>query len=385
MKILVLNAGSSSLKFKLFEFPSHKVLLEGIAEKIGEEESFMRINDQKKSTRFHNHFEALKYLIESDAFTFSPEEITAVGHRVVHGGNTFVKPTLINREVKEKIKELFVLAPLHNPPNLTGIETAEKLFPKAVQVAIFDTAFHATIPEYEHMYAIPVYFYEKGIRQYGFHGISHAYVSKKAREKLQSEENKIITLHLGNGASATAIKNGISVATSMGFGPLPGLMMGTRPGDLDPTIVLYLQETLGLSLNDITHILNKESGLKGITGHNDMRKVEKLLEEGHPQARLALQMYSQRIKKYLGAYMALLNGVDAMVFTGGIGENSALVRAWSLQAMEYAGIHLDLERNKDPHSYHGEIHHQESKVKIFVIPTDEELEIAEQTYHLMHS
>ncbi len=385
MKILVLNAGSSSLKFKLFDYPGRKVLLEGIAEKIGEEESYIRINEMREQTRFNNHFEALKYLIESDDFSYSPEEITAVGHRVVHGGNTFVRPVVITQEVKKKIRELFVLAPLHNPSNLTGIETAEKLFPHAIQAAVFDTAFHASIPEYEHRYAIPTHFYEKGIRQYGFHGISHAYVSKKAREKLQSEENKIITLHLGNGASATAIQNGKSIATSMGFGPLPGLMMGTRPGDLDPTIILYLQETLGFSSDEIARILNKESGLKAITGYNDMRTIEKLYEDGNRKALLALEMYTRRIKKYIGAYMAILNGVDALVFTGGVGENSVLVRAWSLLDMEFAGIHLDLERNKNPHSFNGEIHHQQSKVKIYVIPTDEELEIAEQTYNLINS
>jgi len=388
MKILVLNSGSSSLKFQLFDMPSKKVLVKGLAERIGEKTGQFKANDYVVEQAMPSHKEALELLT---GYLLQPEnnliknknEIIAVGHRVVHGGNTFVQPTLITTEVKEKIKELFSLAPLHNPANLTGIETAEEIFQQARQVAIFDTAFHQTIPEKNHRYAIPAKFYQQGIRKYGFHGISHQYVSKKAHEMLGKTDSKIITLHLGNGASATAVLNGQSFDTSMGFGPMNGLIMGTRSGDIDQSIIFYLIEKEGMSPQEIQNILNKQSGMKALAGSNDLRDIEAAAAQKDIKAQLALEMYAGAIKKYIGNYIAQMNGLDALIFTAGIGENSDVVRELVSQNMEYLGIGIDATKNKNPKNYNGDITHISSKVKVWVIPTNEELEIALQTYKLI--
>jgi len=382
MHILVLNAGSSSLKWKLFRLPGGELIDGGLAERIGEgDKGRMKFGSTEITGAIRDHQAALeqlkKYLDGLEGIS-----IDAVGHRVVHGGSLFVRPVVIDDKVKRQIRELFVLAPLHNPANLAGIEAAERYFPGIPQVAVFDTAFHQSIPREEHQYAIPLRFYEQGIRQYGFHGISHAYVSKTARKKYPQLQ-KIITLHLGNGASAAAVLDGSSIATSMGFGPLCGLVMGTRSGDIDPSVLLFWAQHEGMPPEEIARILNKESGLKGLTGHNDMREVEKAYAENDPQAVLALGIYSRRIKKYIGAYTALMNGLDALVFTAGIGEHSPLVRRLSCADMDFAGIILDEEKNKNPQLYAGEIQRDEAKVKILVIPTDEEKEIALQAYELL--
>ena len=389
MKILVLNSGSSSLKFQLFEMPEGQVLVKGLAERIGEQTAHFKANDYEVSRPLQTHKEALQlltnYLLNPDNQIIKDKnEIVAVGHRVVHGGNTFVQPTLITPEVKAKIKELFSLAPLHNPANLTGIETAEQIFPKAEQVAIFDTAFHQTIPIENNKYAIPDTFYQEGIRKYGFHGISHQYVSRAANKRLARTDTKLITLHLGNGASATAVRNGKSYDTTMGFGPMNGLIMGTRSGDIDQSIIFYLLDKMGYTSAEIQTILNKKSGMMALAGSNDLRDIETAARQGDEKARLALKMYAGAIQKYIGNFTAQMNGLDAIVFTAGIGENSDVVRRMVSQNLDYLGIRADLEKNKDPKTYQGDITAENSPVKIWVIPTNEEKEIAQQTYTLIH-
>ncbi len=389
MKILVLNSGSSSLKFQLFEMPEGQVLVKGLAERIGEQTAHFKANDYEVSRPLPTHKEALQlltdYLLNPDNQIIKDKnEIIAVGHRVVHGGNTFVQPTLITPEVKAKIKELFSLAPLHNPANLTGIETAEQIFPKAEQVAIFDTAFHQTIPIENNKYAIPDTFYQEGIRKYGFHGISHQYVSRAANKRLGRTDTKLITLHLGNGASATAVRNGKSYDTTMGFGPMNGLIMGTRSGDIDQSIIFYLLDKMGYTSAEIQTILNKKSGMMALAGSNDLRDIETAARQGDEKARLALKMYAGAIQKYIGNFTAQMNGLDAIVFTAGIGENSDVVRRMVSQNLDYLGIRADLEKNKDPKTYQGDITAENSPVKIWVIPTNEEKEIAQQTYTLIH-
>ncbi len=384
--ILILNAGSSSLKFRLYEMPAEKLILKGLAGRIGERESYLNINGESVKTTIPDHGRAMELIKEeiSHRLPGFSEKLKAIGHRVVHGGDRFIRPTVITDEVKQKIKELFDLAPLHNPPNLTGIEAAEQYFRGVSQVAVFDTAFHRTIPETEHRYAIPENFYREGIRQYGFHGISHEYVGKQATERLGNTGAKIISLHLGNGASITAIDAGQSKATSMGFGPLPGLIMGTRSGDIDPSVIFYLVENQDYNIGDVKRILNKESGLIALAGSNDMRDVEQDYARGKPEAVLAMEMYARRIKKYIGAYYALLGGLDALAFTAGIGENSPLVRQLASKGLDHLGIVLDLAKNINPQAFQGEIQAENAKVKIYVIPTNEELAIARKTYTLLY-
>jgi len=389
MKVLVLNSGSSSLKFQLFEMPEQKVLSKGLVERIGEESGKFSFGDFTIEQKIENHKQALElitdYLLdEKNNLIQSKKDIKIIGHRVVHGGNKFVQPVIISKEVKEKIRELFPLAPLHNPANLTGIETAEKIFPNATQIGIFDTAFHQSIPLENHKYAIPEKFYKEGIRKYGFHGISHKYVSEKAIEKLSKKHSKLITLHLGNGASATAILNGKSFDTSMGFGPMNGLIMGTRSGDIDQSIIFYLNEQ-GYELSEIKNILNKKSGMSTLAGSNDLRDIEKQANEGNSKAQTALKMYANAIKKYIGDFTAKMNGLDALVFTAGIGENSIIVRKSVCDNMEFFGIKINDEKNQKPKNFNGEIHHKDSKVKIYVIPTNEELEIAKQSFELINN
>ena len=392
MKILVLNSGSSSLKFQLFSMPNETILCSGLVERIGFEDAFFKFKTQDETielkTPILNHKTALNLLSkqlldEKSGVLISPDDITVVGHRVVHGGKHFSETTEITQPIKEKIKALSLLAPLHNPANLEGIEVAEEVFPNAKQVAVFDTAFHQTIPEYAYKYAIPNEFLDKyNIRLYGFHGTSHKYVSEKTIEFLGQKESKIITIHLGNGCSMTAIKNGKSIDHSLGFSPLSGLIMGTRSGDIDPSIIFYLHERLDIEIGEIKSILQKKSGMLGLTGFSDLREIEAQASKGDKLCQLALLMNAYRIKKYIGAYAAILNGLDAIVFTAGIGENSETMRALVCEDLDFLGIQLDKEKNKVRSSGIRQLHLKDSKVKVLVVPTNEELEIAKQAMTL---
>ncbi len=396
MKILVLNCGSSSVKYELFEGSDLSVLASGLVEKIGEETSLIRHRrvsgggnsiEMNKETLIPDHDKALESVLEiltdeKHGSIAHRGEVKAVGHRVVHGGETFHSTTIIDEAVLAAIKENVHLAPLHNPPNLKGIEVARAIFPQAVQVAVFDTAFHHTISEKAYMYAIPYELYEKhGIRRYGFHGTSHSFVAEKAAEYLEKPLNelKLITIHLGNGASMAAIKHGKCIDTSMGMTPLEGLVMGTRSGDIDPALPFYIAEQLSMSFPEIDRLLNKKSGLKGLCGTNDMRKVVEMCGKGDRKAVLALKVYCYRIKKYLGAYIAVLGGLDAIIFTAGIGENSADVRSGVCRGLEHLGIFLDDDRNRDSSQRLREISAKKSRVKVLVVPTNEELKIATET------
>jgi acetate kinase len=396
MNILVINAGSSSLKYQLFNMPEKQPRCSGLVERIGIEGSFIKHtvfkDGQKKSTEkdifIANHGDALKQLFVmladgEDAVISHPDEISAVGHRVVHGGEHFSGATLITPEVKKQIKELFSIAPLHNPVHYKCIEVAEQTFTSAKQIAVFDTAFHQTLPEEAYRFAIPEYYYkEHGIRVYGFHGTSHKYVSEQAAKWLGNAEAKIISIHLGNGCSMSAIKAGKSIDTSMGFGPLSGLMMGTRSGDIDPSVILHLMEHAGYTVEQLSTLLNKQSGLLGVGGSSDMRDIRKLQDEGSETAALALKIFAYRIKKFIGAYAAILNGLDAILFTAGVGENDPAMREAVCAEMDYLNIKLDTEKNTQ---YKGElmdIGTADSRVKVLVVPTNEEYEIASQCYQM---
>lgn len=394
MNILVLNAGSSSIKFQLISLPSESVICYGLVERIGEVDAILNYNTAaisiKKSLEIKNHKMGLERVTEllldkKNGVIKNTAEIAAVGHRVVHGGNAFSNTTLITEEVKSKIKSLFKLAPLHNPANLEGILLAEELFSEAKQIAVFDTAFHQSIPTVVSKYAIPNRFFEEeGIQAYGFHGTSHKYVSEQAINQLKKENSKIITIHLGNGCSITAVENGKSVDHSLGFTPGNGLIMGTRSGDIDHSLIFYLVETLGYSLKQVNQLLLKESGMLGLTGYSDLRDIQKEAENGDQNCQLALEMNAYRIKKYIGAYAAVMNGLDAIVFTAGIGENSETLRKMICANMNYLGVTLDDKKNESPSNTLREISSDFSKVKIFIIPTNEELEIAKQAYGLIN-
>ena len=392
MKILVLNCGSSSVKYKLIDSTSKEVLAEGGVEKIGLEDSFLKFKrpDGSKETitvSMPDHKEAIKQITKvltdpKEGVIKSFDEIEAVGHRVVHGMEYFNKSVLITPEVVERVKECYPVAPLHNPANITGIEAVTELMPDTPQVAVFDTAFHQTMPAKAFMYALPYEDYEKyGVRRYGFHGTSHRYVSHRVCEFLgvPYDKQRIITCHIGNGGSVTAIKNGESVDTSMGLTPTEGLMMGTRVGDVDPGALVYLMERLNLDAKGLLNLINKESGVAGISGiSNDMRDIEKAIEEGDERAKLALDMYEYRLLKYIGAYTAVLGGVDIIVFTGGVGENQPQTRERICKQLAYLGVTFNEEANKS----RGEevvISGPDSKMKVVVIPTDEELMIAQDT------
>ncbi|MCM8768381.1 MAG: acetate kinase [Candidatus Omnitrophica bacterium] len=397
MKILTINCGSSSIKYKLFQMPGESLVAKGLLEKIGEETSFFRqeVANQITETRrpVKNHDEGLKLITESLLSGSPPaikdiREIGGVGHRVVHGGEGFDRSVVITEDVIARIEEYQELAPLHNPPNLAGIKAARRVFSHCVQVASFDTAFHRTIPEVAYLYAIPFRFYtQHGIRRYGFHGTSHRYVARRAAELLGKGKYDLnaITCHLGNGCSVTAVRNGRSVDTSMGLTPLEGLIMGTRSGDIDPGVILFLAERLGIEMAALNRLLNRESGLLGISGtSNDFRNLLAEREKGNQQANLAIEMFCYRLRKYIGAYLAVLGQTDAIVFTGGIGENVPLVRERSLSNLQSLGIILDQQANQEAK---GEriISQKESKIAVLVIPTDEELRIAVDTYTLAHS
>ncbi|MDY4077991.1 MAG: acetate kinase [Clostridium sp.] len=396
MKILVLNCGSSSLKYQLFNMDNEKVLAQGIAERIGLNDSILTHKTSngdkyKINLNFKNHKEALTKILDlltskEYGVLKSLNEIDAVGHRVVHGGEKYSKAVLINEEVKESIKELFSLAPLHNPANLIGIEVCEELMKNVPMVALFDTAFHQSMNLEEFLYAIPYELYkENGIRKYGFHGSSHKYVSEKAAEivKKDIKNLKIISCHLGNGASLCAIKNGKSFDTTMGFSPLDGLVMGTRCGSIDPSIPLYLIKNNKLSVEEVDNILNKKSGVLGISNvSSDFRDIEDEAKKGNKRASLALDIFHYKIKKQIGAYIAALNGVDIIIFTAGVGENGPETREAILKDMDFFGIILDKEKNKVRGKIQ-EISAKNSKVKVFVIPTNEELVIARETKKIL--
>lgn len=397
MNILVINSGSSSLKYQLFKMPEKAPVCSGLVERIGIEGSFIKhtvyANNKKNSIEeagfIANHGEALKQVLAlltqgEYAVITSPDDVAVVGHRVVHGGEHFSGPTIITDEVKQQIKKLFSLAPLHNPVNYKCIEVAEQTFVNAKQIAVFDTAFHQTIPEQAYRYAIPESYYkEHGIRVYGFHGTSHKYVSEQAINWLNKKDSKIISIHLGNGCSITAIKNGKSIDTSMGFGPLSGLMMGTRSGDIDPSVIFHLMEHSGYTLEQLSILLNKQSGLLGVGGSSDMRDIRKMVNEGNAAAVLALKLYAYRIKKFIGAYAAILNGIDAVIFTAGVGENDSNMREAACSELNYLGIELDPAQNTGYNGELKEINAADSKVKILVIPTNEEYEIAHQCFGLI--
>lgn len=392
MTILIINSGSSSIKFQLIEMPSENVLCQGIVERIGEKEAIFQFKTEINNVHLVDDISSHKvglhkivdYLLDTEKGVIKNiEAIDAIGHRVVHGGNSFSETTLITSEVKIKIKALSNLAPLHNPHNLEGIILTEHIFPNAKQIAVFDTAFHQTIPVKAKKYAIPNKFYnENDIQLYGFHGTSHKYVTEKAIEYLQKKESKIITIHLGNGCSITAIKNGKSIDHSLGFTPSNGLIMGSRSGDIDHALIFYLVNNLGYDLNEVNKILTKESGMLGLTGFSDLREIEVQAEKGNLACLLALEMNAYRIKKYVGAYTAAMNGLDAIVFTAGIGENSGTLRAMICSELDYLGISLDDVRNNIRSKVLREINTEASQVSLLVIPTNEEIEIAKQSFLL---
>ncbi len=389
MKILVLNAGSSSVKYSLFNMCKQDVLVSGIIERIGETNPVHRYTlsdavEKHLDKPISSHQQALQELfrvLSESAILTDPSDLFCIGHRVVHGGEHFRRPVLIDQQVLQQISENIALAPLHNPANLLGIKEAMQEMGAIPQVAVFDTAFHQSLPDYAYRYALPTGLYtQHGVRRYGFHGTSHRYVAKLAAEFLGKplHETNLITLHLGNGASVTAIENGRSVDTSMGMTPLEGLMMGTRCGDIDPAIHFYLSRTLNMSNQTIENLFNKESGCKGICGENDMRAIHKLAESGNEDAHLALEMYAYRIKKYIGAYFAVLNRVDAVVFTGGIGENDIWLRQQCCANLTAFGIAVDSHKNKSPVRPCADISASGGRVAVLVIATHEELEIAIQ-------
>ncbi|WP_163338508.1 acetate kinase [Desulfopila sp. IMCC35008] len=395
MKILVVNCGSSSIKYKLFDVTQRKVLASGLAERIGEPDSIlthkhMTVGEEKKQVeknRFADHLEGLQRIVDllldpENGTVSSRSEISAVGHRVVHGGDTFHQPTLIDDQVIADIEACIPLAPLHNPANLMGIQVARKLFPNALQVAVFDTAFHQTLPVEAHLYAIPFELHQKyKIRRYGFHGTSHAFVSEEVAVHLKRPltELNLITLHLGNGASMAAVAGGRCIDTTMGLTPLAGLVMGTRSGDIDPSVLLFLAKHENLSAEDLDDLLNKRSGLQGLCGVNDMREVIAKAEAGDQQAETAMAVFSYRIKQYIGAYTASLGRVDALVFTAGIGENAPLVRERACQGLEGLGIEIDRQKNRQRAEGIMEVSTVGSRVKVLVVPTNEELRIAQET------
>jgi len=394
MKVLVINAGSSSVKYHLYLMPQAEVLAMGFVERIGEETSelshFFHCKTYKVPAKIEDVEKAmeliLQTLVDKEVGVLQQiSEISAVGHRVVHGGEEFTDSVVIDEKVIASIEKYADLAPLHNPPNLAGILAAQHNLPDTKQVACFDTAFHATIPKVAYMYALPYELYKKyGIRRYGFHGISHRYVARRAATIMDRGKYEInaITCHLGNGCSITAVKNGESIDTSMGLTPLEGVPMGTRSGDLDPAILFYLAGK-GYDAEALKDLCNKKSGLLGISGvSNDMRNLEELAGEGHALAQLAIDVFCYRIKKYIGAYAAVLDTVDAVVFTGGIGENSVFMREKICNAVTQIGVQLDLAANKDAIAKEAEINTKDSKVKIFVIPTNEQAAIANDTYEL---
>lgn len=397
MKTLVVNCGSSSVKYQLIDADTEKTLAKGNVARIGMSESVLTHQpiggkEIKISQEILDHIVAIEHVV---AILLSPNhgviknvsEISAIGHRVVHGGEKFTNSVLITHDLMGELRNLVELAPLHNPHNIRGITACQKILPDVPEVAVFDTAFHHKMPDYAYIYGIPYILYKKyGIRRYGFHGMSHRYVSERAAEMVGKplSELKIITAHLGNGASITAINNGVSIDTSMGFTPLEGLIMGTRTGDMDPAIILHIMAREELTLHEANTLMNKHSGLAGISGvSSDMREITEAAIAGHSNANLALEAFCYRLKKYIGAYSAALGGLDVLVFTGGIGENSKRVRRITCENMAYLGLTLDSEKNKKVSGSEADISTDNSKVKILVVPTNEELVIARDTKRIV--
>lgn len=391
-KIMSINAGSSSLKFQVFEMPEETLLVKGLFERIGLEEEMgfsYSLKDAKVKTTIKGktHEEAIEFLLhfllERNVLT-SLQELAGVGHRVAHGGEDFKKSSLVDRDALQKIKVLGKLAPLHNPVNVVGIEALQKDLPDCPQVAVFDTSFHQTMEAKNYIYPLPYRFYEEdSVRRYGFHGTSHQFVASEAANCLEKplESLKIISCHLGNGASICGIKDGKSVITSMGFTPLAGLMMGTRCGDIDPSIIPFLQNEKNLSANDMDKLMNAESGFKGITGFSsDTRDIITEAEKGNDRAKLALDMFASRVKQTIGAYAAELDGVDVLIFTAGIGENSSVIREMVCENLTFLGIELDPQINQKNNR---RISTETSKVEVLVVETNEELMIVRDTYHLI--
>ncbi len=395
MQILIINSGSSSIKFQIIEMPSETIICKGLVERIGHENAEIHyevrgvsMSEMKSLSNHKEGLQAITDMLMHDKIGVlkTPDEISLVGHRVVHGGNRFDQPTRIDATVLEEIERLSVLAPLHNPANATGIKVATEMFKNAIQIAVFDTAFHQTLPEKAYRYAMPKTLAdEHHIRVFGFHGTSHKYVTKKAIDYLKTRSGKIISIHLGNGFSITAVKEGKSVDHSLGFGPSNGLIMGTRSGDIDQSVVFYLMDVLGLSSQEVNELLQKQSGLLGLTGYSDLRDIQDKAAQGNKDCNLALNMMAYRIKKFIGSYMTVLNGVDAILFTAGIGENSSLLRAMVCENMDALGIQIDTNKNQERAKGIHEIQGVDSDVKILVIPTNEELEIAKQAFELMTS
>ena len=397
MKILVLNCGSSSIKYALYNMDDKSVMTSGGAERVGLDGAFVKVKmpDGTKKTIMHDipeHTEGVKFIFSlltdpEIGVIKSLDEIDAVGHRMVHGGEKFNKSVLLDDEVLKTFKECIDLAPLHNPANLKGVEAVSELMPGLPQVGVFDTAFHQTMPAHSYLYAIPYELYKKyGVRRYGFHGTSHRYVSQRVCDFLgvKYEDKKIITCHIGNGGSIAAVQNGKCVDTSMGLTPLEGLMMGTRSGDIDAGAVTFLEKKLGLDADGMSNLLNKKSGVLGITGiSSDMREIEAAIEKGDEMAKTALDMYNYRIKKYIGAYAAAMGGCDIIVFTAGVGENQYQTRQDACVGLEYMGVKLDVEKNKTIRGEEAVISTPDSTVTVCVIPTDEELMIATDTMNLL--
>ena len=397
MKVLVLNCGSSSIKYKLYDMNGQKELASGGIEKIGLPDSFLKftLSDGSKQVitqEIKEHTAGIELILKTLTDTKygaikSLDQIDAVGHRVVHGGDKFCSSVVINQEVINKIEECVDLAPLHNPANLKGIFAIQKILPKVPQVAVFDTSFHQTMPPYAYMYALSYDYYEKyGVRRYGFHGTSHRYVAKRGCEFLgiDLENSRIITAHIGNGGSITAIKNGKSIDTSMGMTPVEGLMMGSRSGSVDPGVLTYLMEKENLSTRQINDIINKKSGLVGVSGvSSDMRDIENAIEQGNERARLAMDMYFYYILKYISGYIAVLGGVDAIIFTGGVGENQPIMRKYVCDSLAFLGVDFNNELNDRIKGRETELTFPNSKVRVAVIPTNEELAIAIDTEELV--
>ena len=397
MKVLVINTGSSSIKFQLFDMDKKIAIASGLAEQIGEENGgrikYSANNNKSVFDGFiKDHNAGLQRIVniltdEKIGVIKDKSEIDACGHRTVHGGEAFNAPTLIDDKVIAAMEKCIPLAPLHNPPNLTGIKVAKEIFPDAPQVGVFDTAFHQTMPSHAYRYAIPEELYTKhDVRRYGFHGTSHLYVSKEAAKYLKRplDQFNCITIHVGNGASMAAIKGGKSVDTSMGLTPLEGLVMGTRCGDLDPALPHFFATNLKMDIEKINTMLNKQSGMKGLTGINDLREIEEKYINGTcDKCKLALEIYCYRIKKYIGAYYAAVGNLEAIIFTAGVGENSDIVRKLSCQGLEQMGIKIDDQKNTPRGNGIREIQSNDSKIKILVVPTNEELEIATQTVEVL--
>ncbi|ARI76796.1 acetate kinase [Halobacillus mangrovi] len=388
-KILAINAGSSSLKFQLIEMPEETVITKGLVERIGLNDAVFTIEvgeeKDKTITDIPDHGEAVRLLLDkltANGIIESLDEINGVGHRVVHGGERFSESVLITDEVIQEIEEVSDLAPLHNPANLTGIRAFREVLPNVPHVAVFDTAFHQSMPEQSYLYSLPYEYYEKyGIRKYGFHGTSHKYVSERAAEMLGRpvEQLRILSCHLGNGASIAAIEGGKSIDTSMGFTPLAGVTMGTRSGNIDPALIPFIMEKTGKTANEVMNVLNKESGMLALSGFSsDLRDIEERASEGDERAELALEVFAARIHKYIGSYAARMHGIDAIVFTAGVGENSTSIRERVLKGLEFMGVYWDPSLNQ-VRGKEAFVNYPHSPVKVMIIPTNEEVMIARDT------